>query len=59
MGSSPVGEPLHVDDLCRQTGLAIAKITSMLTLLELKGKVAQVGSMHYVRASAVEVTHGN
>ena len=53
------GEPMHVDDLCRQTGLAIATITSMLTLLELKGKVAQVGSMHYVRASAVEVTHGS
>ena len=53
------GEPMHVDDLCRQTGLAIATITSMLTLLELKGKVAQVGIMHYVRASAVEVTHGS
>ena len=53
------GEPVHVDDLCRQTGMAIATITSMLTLLEMKGKVAQVGSMHYVRASAVEVTHGS
>ena len=53
------GEPVHADDLCRQTGMAIATITSMLTLLEIKGKVAQVGSMHYVRASAVEVTHGS
>lgn len=53
------GEPVHVDDLCRETGIPIATITSMLTLLELKGKVAQVGSMHYVRASAVEVVHGN
>ena len=53
------GEPVHVDDLCRQSGLPVATITSMLTLLELKGKVAQVGSMHYVRASATEVVHGN
>ena len=53
------GEPVHVDDLCRQSGIPIATITSMLTLLELKGKVAQVGSMHYIRASASEVVHGS
>ena len=53
------GEPVHVDDLCRQSGIPIATITSMLTLLELKGKVAQVGSMHYVRASAKEAVHGS
>ncbi len=52
------GDPVHVDDLCRQTGMPIATITSMLTLLELKGKVAQIGTMHYIRASAVEVMHG-
>ena len=45
------GQPLHVDDLCRQAGLPIASVTSMLTLLELKGKVEQIGSMHYVKAS--------
>ena len=45
------GHPLHVDDLCRQAGLPIASVTSMLTLLELKGKVEQIGSMHYVKAS--------
>ena len=53
------GEPVHVDDLCRQSGMPISSVTSMLTLLELKGKVAQVGSMHYIRASALEVTHGS
>lgn len=53
------GEPVHVDDLCRQSGIPIATITSMLTLLEMKGKVSQVGSMHYVRASATEVVHGS
>ena len=53
------GEPVHVDDLCRVSGLHIATIMSMLTLLELKGKVTQVGTMHYVRASASGVTHGS
>lgn len=53
------GEPLHVDELCRESGIPIATITSMLTLLEIKGKVAQVGTMHYVRASAMEVAHGS
>ena len=52
------GEPVHVDDLCRQSGLPIASVTSMLTLLELKGKVEQVGSMHYIKASAAEVKYG-
>ncbi len=52
-------DPLHVDDLCRLSGLPIAFVTSMLTLLELKGKVQLAGSMHYVRASAAEVTYGS
>ena len=52
-------QPVHVDDLCRQSGIPIASISSMLTLLELKGRVTQVGSMHYVRASALGVTHGS
>ena len=58
------GEPTHVDDLCREADLPIASVTSMLTLLELKGMAQQVGSMHYVKASPErvegrEVTHGN
>ena len=53
------GEPVHVDDLCRISGLPIATIMSMLTILELKGKVTQVGTMHYVLASAAGVTHGS
>ena len=57
-------EPLHVDDLCNLSGLPIASVTSMLTLLELKGMVQQVGTMHYVKASPElakgrEVTHGD
>ena len=52
------GDPVHVDDLCRQSGLPIASITSMLTLLELKQKVTQVGTMYYVLASVAGVPHG-
>ena len=52
-------EPVHVDDLCRQSGLPIATISSILTILELKGRVTQVGTMHYVRASTLGVTHGS
>ncbi len=52
------GTPVHVDDLCRQTGLPIATITSMLTILELKGRVSQVGTMHYVLTATREVSHG-
>ncbi|MBN1429283.1 MAG: DNA-processing protein DprA [Anaerolineae bacterium] len=42
-------EPLHIDELTRQCGLPISCVTSMLTLLELKGMVRQVGRMTYVR----------
>jgi DNA processing protein len=49
-------EPLHVDELRQQSGLPIAKVSSTLTLLELKGLVRQVGGMNYVlaRESGVE-----
>jgi DNA processing protein len=42
-------EPLHVDELTRQSGLPVSKVISTLTLLELKGAVRQVGPMIYVR----------
>ena len=52
------GVPVHVDDLCRHSGLPIASVTSMLTVLEIKGYVEQVGSMHYVKASAAGGSYG-
>ena len=42
-------EPLHIDDLRRNADLPIVAVSSLLTMLELKGKVKQVGCMHYVR----------
>ncbi len=41
-------EPLHVDDICSQTGMAIEQVTATLALMELKGMVQQVGGMNYV-----------
>lgn len=43
-------EPVHIDDIRRQTGLPIAQVSSTLALMELKGMVRQVGGMNYVIA---------
>ena len=42
-------EPSHVDEIVRNTGLAAAKVSATLALLELKGLVRDVGGMQYVR----------
>ncbi|MCA9916758.1 MAG: DNA-processing protein DprA [Anaerolineales bacterium] len=42
------GQPLHIDELSRATGLPSALVSSTLTLMELKGMVQQVGGMNYV-----------
>ena len=44
------GEPRHVDEIRRDSGLPIATVTSALAMLELKGLARQVGRMNYVRA---------
>ena len=41
------GEPVHIDDLVTLSGRPIAEISGLLTMLELKGLVRQVGTMHY------------
>ena len=43
-------EPQHVDDLSRATGLPVTSITGTLTIMELQGRVLQVGRMNYIRA---------
>ena len=45
-------EPIHIDEVRRNSGLAIATVSSALAMLELKGMVRQVGSMNYVKAPA-------
>ena len=43
-------EPVHIDEIQQTTGLPIDKVSSTLTLMELKGMVRQVGGMNYVVA---------
>ena len=42
-------DPVHVDEIQLQCGLPVAEVTAALALLELKGRVQQVGGMQYVR----------
>ncbi len=43
-------DPMHVDELGRESGLPISIVSSTLALMELKGLVRQVGAMNYVSA---------
>lgn len=42
-------EPIHVDDLVRSAELSPPQVASLLTMLELKGLIRQVGALSYVR----------
>jgi DNA processing protein len=46
------GQPSHIDEMQRASGLPIASVSSALAVLELKGMVRQVGPMSFVRATA-------
>ena len=52
-------EPVHIDDIRRSASLPITAVSSMLSILEIKGKVKQVGCMHYVRMQEPTATYGN
>jgi DNA processing protein len=43
-------EPMHIDEVGRQTCMPIAKISSTLAMMELKGMIKQVGGMNYIVA---------
>ena len=42
--------PVHIDEICRQSGLEPATISASLAMLELRGQVRQVGGMNYILA---------
>jgi DNA processing protein len=44
------GQPSHIDELSRESGLTSPVVSSTLTMMELKGMVQQVGGMQYVLA---------
>ncbi|HEY7416219.1 MAG TPA: DNA-processing protein DprA [Ktedonobacteraceae bacterium] len=43
-------ENQHIDDIIREAGLPAHIVSALLTVMELKGMVRQVGSMHYILA---------
>ncbi len=51
--------PLHIDDIQRSSGLPITSVSSTLTILELKGKIKQVGCMHYIRIRETTAVYDN
>lgn len=51
-------EPVHIDDIRRQSHLPIAVVSSTLTMMELKGLVKQVGGMHYIRTREATAEYG-
>lgn len=42
-------EPVHLDDIVRETAMPAAQVSGLLAMMELKGVVRQVSSMKYVR----------
>ena len=40
-------DPVHIDDLVTLSSRPVAEVSGLLTMLELKGLVRQVGTMHY------------
>ena len=42
-------EPVHIDELSRQSQISITSVSGTLALMELKGLVRQVGTMNYIR----------
>ena len=43
-------EPIHIDEVCRQSGHSITTVSSVLAMMELKGLIKQIGPMAFVRA---------
>jgi DNA processing protein len=43
-------EPVHIDEVCRRSGLPVSTVSSVLAMMELKGLIKQMGPMAYVRA---------
>ena len=42
-------EPVHIDEVTRQSSLPVSTVSSALAMMELKGIVKQVGAMTYVK----------
>jgi DNA processing protein len=50
-------EPIHIDEICRQTQLPVQEVSSALAMMELKGMVRQAGAMSYIVARESRVPY--
>ncbi|MEO6198258.1 MAG: DNA-processing protein DprA [Dehalococcoidia bacterium] len=50
-------EPAHIDDLCRESGLPVSAVSGLLTMMELRGLIKEVGAKAYVTSRST-VAHG-
>ncbi|MCY4653324.1 MAG: hypothetical protein OXC95_09195, partial [Dehalococcoidia bacterium] len=42
-------DPIHIDEIIRNSSLASSTVSGALTMMELRGLIRQVGGMNYVR----------
>jgi len=42
-------DPIHIDEITRNSALAASTVSSALTMMELEGLVRQVDGMNYMR----------
>ncbi len=42
-------DPIHIDEITRTSGLGVTEVSGALTMLELRGRIRQVGGRNYVR----------
>jgi len=43
-------DPVHIDQIVKNSGLSTSTVNSALTLMEMKGKVRNLGGMYYFLA---------
>lgn len=46
-------QPLHIDQICLESGLSMGDVSSALMMMEIKGMIKNLGSMRYIVAKGV------
>lgn len=52
-------EPVHIDEICRISGMPISTVSSTLAMLEIKGMVKQVGAMNFALVREARETYAS
>lgn len=53
------GQPTHVDEICRRSQFPINTVVSLLSIMELRGIVKQLGNMQYIVSKEINYTTGS